>query len=146
MATPAIPYATVTARLDHPVDAVWARVGSFGGLQHWAAGVSACSVDGEGVGAVRTVIANGAEVRERLEAIDPAAHTLRYRILSPHRMPADNVHGNIALRALDAGSTEMIWHSDATDFTAAPDVVGARIEAFYRASIAGLERLLETDA
>jgi hypothetical protein len=142
MTTASITYATVRAELDHPITTVWARIDAFGGLEDWAEGVSACTVEGEGVGAVRTVTRNGNSVRERLEVIDPAAHMLRYQILQPHLLPADAVHGNVILRALGEGRTVMVWRSDALDFTVPPEALGVRIEAFYAASIDGLRRLL----
>ena len=55
MTSSSITYASVTAELDHPIETVWARIGAFGGLEDWADGVTACSVEGEGVGTVRTL-------------------------------------------------------------------------------------------
>jgi hypothetical protein len=142
MTSSSITYASVRAELDYPIETVWARVAMFGGLEEWVEGVSACSMDGEGVGTVRTVVRGGGSVRERLEAIDPIGHILRYQILPPHRLPAEAVHGNVLLRALGERRTEMVWRSDARDFTVAPEVLGAQIEAFYAASIEGLRRAL----
>ncbi len=142
MTSPSVTYATVRAVLDQPIDRVWARIAAFGGLEDWADGVSACVVEGAGVGAVRTVTRHGNTVRERLEAIDPAGHRLRYQILPPHRLPADAVRGNVILSALGDGRTELVWASDAADFSVPPEVIGERIEAFYVASIEGLKRVL----
>ncbi|MFA6114683.1 MAG: SRPBCC family protein [Sphingomonas sp.] len=145
MTSSSITYARVTAEFDRPIETVWARIACFGGLEDWADGVSACSVEGKGVGAIRTVVRNGNSVRERLETIDPVKHVLRYQILPPHSLPAQAVHGNVILRSLGAGRTEILWRSDATDFTVPPEVIGARIEAFYAASIEGLRRVLESN-
>jgi hypothetical protein len=57
-------------------------------------------------------------------------------------VPVDDLHGNILLSAVDGTTTEMIWWSDATQFHVPQDVVGARIETFYRRSIDGLRALL----
>jgi hypothetical protein len=143
MTSSSITYASVRVELDHPIETVWARIAAFGGLEHWADGVSACSVEGEGVGAIRTVLREGRSVRERLEAIDPVGYRLRYKILPPHSLPADEVHGNIELCAPDEGSTEFMWHSDAIDFRVPPETLGVAIERFYSASIDGLRRLLD---
>ncbi|MDB5676673.1 MAG: hypothetical protein JWM65_3655 [Sphingomonas bacterium] len=142
MTSSSITYARVRGELDHPIETVWTRIAVFGGLEDWVEGVSACSVEGAGVGAVRTVVRGGSNVWERLEAIDPIAHVLRYQILPPHHLPAAAVHGNVLLRALGEVRTEMVWRSDARDFTVAPELLGARIEAFYAASIEGLRRVL----
>ena len=143
MTSAAITYAEVSARLEHPVARVWDRIAAFGGLELWVDGVSDCTVEGDGVGAVRTVVRNGNSVRERLEEIDPRSHMIRYRILPPHSIPADNVCGSILLQELADGATEMVWRSDATDFHVEPDMLGERISAFYGASIQGLARLLD---
>jgi hypothetical protein len=142
MTSSSITYASVRTEFEHPIEIVWARIAVFGGLEDWADGVSGCSVEGKGVGAVRTVVRNGNSVRERLEAIDAVGHVLRYQILPPHKLPAQAVHGNVILQSLGAGLTEMVWRTDATDFTVPPEVIGARIEAFYAASIEGLRRVL----
>ena len=143
MAEPAtrIEYARVSVVLDHPIDQVWAVAGRFGGLEAWADGVSACSVEGDGVGAVRTVT-RGRVVREQLETLDPGLHEISYRILAPHALPAEDVIGAIALTALSPEKTEIVWRSAASSFHAPPGPLGERIEAFYRASIQGLENLL----
>jgi hypothetical protein len=134
-------YASVRAVLDYPIDAVWAVAGRFDGLEAWADGVSACSVEGEGVGSVRTV-SRGGIVREQLQSCDPGRHQIRYKILAPHALPADEVCGEITLRAIGPEATEIVWRSDAARFHAPPEALGERIEAFYRASIRGLERVL----
>jgi hypothetical protein len=142
MARPArTEYAKVCVVLDHPIDQVWAVAGQFGGLEAWADGVSACSVEGEGVGAVRTVTRGGV-VREQLETLDPGRHEISYSILPPHALPAEDVSGAITLRALGPETTEFVWRSEATRFHAPPGPLGERIEAFYRASIQGLGRVL----
>jgi len=142
MTSPAVTYVSVTALIEQPIAKVWPVIAAFGGVQHWIAGVTDCTVEGSGVGMVRTVHANGTSVRERVEAIDRDAHVLRYLILPPHSVPVDDLHGNIALRAVDDRVTEMTWSSDATRFHAPQDAVAARIDAFYRRSIEGLRDLL----
>lgn len=136
-------YAQVRRVLDHPIQAVWSHIASFGGLERWVAGVVACRVDGAGPGAVRTLELGDRAACERLEAIDPEGHRLRYRILPPHALPARDVTSEIRLTALEDGRTEMIWRSEASGFDVPPEQLGARIERFYDLSIDGLRRLLD---
>jgi hypothetical protein len=142
MATGSVEYVRVTRVVDHPIGQVWAVAGRFGGLEHWADGVTACDVAGEGVGAVRTVTRNGGTVRERLDRLDPDAYEIAYAILPPHPLPAADVRGTIELKAAGADRTELVWRSHASDFQVPPEALGARIELFYAASIEGLARLL----
>lgn len=144
MVEPAVTYADVMVRLDHPMDAVWAAVADFGGIGLWAAGVSGCTADGDGPGAIRTISLSERQVREQLEAIDPVARRLRYRILPPHSLPAADVWGEIKLTPLADGAVEMRWRSEATDLSVPAEQLGARIEDFYRRSIESLDRMLRT--
>ncbi len=143
MTTASRTYARVVVVIDHPVERVWTVVAAFGGLERWAEGVTGCIVEGEDIGAVRTVALGERQARERLEAIDPAARTIRYHILPPHQMPADNVYSEMKLTRLDEARTEIAWQSEASDFRVSPEELGARIEAFYSGSIEGLARLLD---
>ena len=90
---------------------------------------------------MRTVTRGGV-VREQLETLDPDGHKISYRVLPPHSLPAEDVRGAITLRALGPNVTEIVWRSRPTRFSAPPGPLGARIEAFYRASIEGLDRRL----
>ncbi len=143
MTTSRVSYAEVRAVIDHPIGKVWAPIARFGGLERWAAGVSACELKGDGAGAVRTVHLGDRSARERLEAIDPISYRLRYHILSPHAMPAEDVYSEIILTTIGNDRTEMVWRSEASDFSIPPDELGAKIETFYSKSIDGLKRLLD---
>lgn len=143
MTTTPVTYARVQAVIDHPVDKVWPHIADFGGLAAWAAGVTGCTLDGEGIGAVRTVVLGDRFAWERLEAIEPDRHWLRYHIVPPHAMPAENVYSEISLTAIDADRTEILWVSEATDFGIPVDQLGARIESFYGKSVEGLQGLLD---
>ena len=138
-----IEYACVRAVLDHPLPRVWQYVGRFGELDRWVDGVTACSVDGEGPGAVRTVTRNGVIVRERLERLDADRHEISYLIEEPHALPASGVRGTISLSAINPSATEIVWRSLAAQFGVPPGVLGERIEQFYKASIEGLGRILD---
>ena len=137
-----IEYARVFSELDYSCEAVWRIVSAFGGVERWIAGVHTCAVEGSGVGAVRIVGLSGRTVRERLDDLDHAGHTITYSVVPPHAMPAENVRGTIQLHAVSPGRTAITWRSDATRITGDAPALGARIEAFYSASIEGLRRLL----
>jgi hypothetical protein len=137
-------YVRVNEILDHPIGAVWGIVAGFGALKTWVDGVEACSLEGEGVGAIRTVIRGGALTRERLEAVDATQHCLVYLLLPPYRLPAEGVRATIELTALDSARTAFCWWSEATKFNAPQSEVAARIDGFYRASIANLRNVLRS--
>ncbi|WP_164737271.1 SRPBCC family protein [Georgenia sp. SYP-B2076] len=127
--------------IAHPVAEVWAVLSSFGGLRGWIPRLESCSLDGAGVGSVRTVTVAGYTVQERLETCDPAAHVISYAVLPPHHFPADDVVGTTRLTGTSDGRTKVEWWCEA-------NVVGSReefvavVERLYRASIRGLDRFL----
>ncbi|KQX19561.1 MULTISPECIES: SRPBCC family protein [unclassified Sphingomonas] len=143
MTTTPVAYANVRAAVDHPIDRVWPVIADFGGLAAWGAGVTGCTLEGEGPGAVRSVSLGDRIAHERLEAIAPDRHWLRYHIVPPHAMPAENVYSDISLTAIDTNRTEILWVSEATGFGIPPEQLGARIEGFYSRSIEGLKKLLD---
>lgn len=138
-----VEYARARRVLRAPLNAVWDVISRFGGVEAWIVGVSACSLDGEGVGAVRTLQLQGRSAREQLIKLDPAAHTLTYAILEPHALPAKDVRSTITLRAIAADQTEAVWVSKARAFGVPPEALGARINEFYARSLAQLEQLLD---
>jgi hypothetical protein len=142
VASPRMEYARIRETLDRPISDVWRIVAAFGSLEHWVDGVQFCRVEGEGVGAVRTVVRGGNTVRERLEELDAANFLLSYSILDPHSLPARDVRSTIALRQLTSGKTEFVWRSEAAEFSGSPEDLGARIEGFYAKSLEGLRHLL----
>ena len=137
-----VTYASVLTTIDHPIEKVWAPIAQFGGLDRWAAGVTACTVEGEGPGAVRTVTLGNRSVRERMEEIDNAAYRLRYHILEPHSMPAHNVYGEIILTQVGVLQTKITWRSEASDFEVPIEQIRKGIETFYTNSIGRLSDIL----
>ena len=62
-----------------PADAVWQVIADFGAAGQYLVGVVDCTVEGEGVGAQRTLTST---ITERLETLDGAAHSLSYSLLT----------------------------------------------------------------
>jgi hypothetical protein len=146
MTAPADPrdYVSVHVVLDHARERLWTFIASFGGVDRWIDGVESCVLDGEGAGAVRTLVRNGATVRERLDLVDDERFEVAYTILEPHSLPARGVRSVIRLNRLGPATTEITWSSSAESFSAPPEALATRIEAFYRASLRRLASLVET--
>ena len=71
----------VVETVNSNAQSVWDILGDFGGLTVGGP-ITAFSIDGEGVGAVRTITMGGADVVERLEEFDAAAMALKYAIIN----------------------------------------------------------------
>ena len=91
-----------------PADAIWQVIGDFGAACQYLAGVVNCTVEGEGVGAQRTLTsADGSTVVERLEELDAAAHQLSYALLTD--TPFGNCLTTMSVRALGPNRAELAW-------------------------------------
>ena len=79
----------VEESVEAPASAVWELASDFGGVDKWAGpAILGCSVEGEGVGAVRTLSLPGdANFQEKLESFDEQARTLSYSIVDPSPLP-----------------------------------------------------------
>jgi len=139
-------YARIRMVLDHPIERVWPVIARFGGADLWVDGVTSCSLEGQGAGALRTLVRNGATVRERLERIDANTHEIGYLVLEPHALPATGVRGTMTLRAVGPAASEVVWRSTAEAFSVPRRVLGERIEGFYTASLLRLASLLDAAA
>ena len=124
-----------------PADAVWERIADFGGLD-WMPGVESCSVEGEGVGAVRSVVMGPMTIRERLEHLDAEGRTLTYSIVEGP-LPAENYVATITVSEREGGCR--------VDWTATFDLpegvdegaIAPAVAAGYGGALKALERELE---
>jgi mxaD protein len=129
-----------------PVDAVWSYFRDFGGLMKWGGSmVKSCTVEGEGVGAVRTLsLAQGNPLRERLVQFDDADRSFSYAIIGPRDLPVDDYVGSVKLRADGPKRTAIDWIGT-FDARGAPEADAKRIvEGIYRGAIAALKKQLGT--
>jgi len=92
-------------------DAVWELVRDFGGVMKWSSAVQSCEVEGEGIGAVRTLaLPGGAAIRERLERFEDAGRSFSYSILDGP-LPVDDYLATLVVRARGADRCEVDWAS-----------------------------------
>lgn len=127
-------------------DTVWQRIRDFSDLS-WLPGVTGCSVEGEGVGAVRTVsTADGGQVIEALTALDDQARTFAYRIVqAPGVREETDYQASVAVTPSASGCT-VTWQATFNGGNAPEDKVekarqGA--EQMYGFCLAHLAGLLE---
>ncbi|MET0984600.1 MAG: SRPBCC family protein [Steroidobacteraceae bacterium] len=136
-------YVRVVDVVDASIGAVWGVIAGFGALRLWMPAAESCTLEGFGVGAVRTVRALGGVTREKLTFCDPGTYRLAYALQDPTILPATGVVGEMSLRALSENKTELTWVSKAEQLSIPEKDLAAIIEPFYRDSIAGLKRALQ---
>lgn len=99
----------ITKRIDAPADKVWTAIAGIGGLDRWFPIISACRIEGEGVGATRIMtLADGAEMRDRIVEIDADARRLRYE-RPAHPFPVTDYRGVVEVDDDGEDSAVLCW-------------------------------------
>jgi len=130
---------------------VWQRIHDFADLQSWLPGVTGCTVEGEGVGAIRTVAtANGGEVVEELVGYDDDARQFSYRILkAPGVSASADFVATLTVLGAAGGGCKVTWQADfrAGNNAPADKVEKARqgAEQMYRFCLSHLAGLLDSE-
>ena len=101
-------HATSTVTIHVPADAIWQVISDFGAAGQYLAGVVDCTMEGEGVGALRTLTyADGSTLIERLEILDEETQQLSYALLTD--TPFGNCLTTMAVRDLGSNQAELAW-------------------------------------
>jgi hypothetical protein len=134
----------VSVKVSMPVaaDKVWQTLRDFGSMHKWASGIAGLSLQGAGVGAVRTMTyQDGSRVVERLESLNDAGRTLSYTILES-TLPVEGYVASLTVRELGAGC-EVEWFSTFGAKGAAEQDVSRMLAVGYRKALSGLQKSLK---
>lgn len=127
-----------------PADAVWSYFRDFGGVMKWAGPmVKSCTLEGEGVGAVRTIaLAQGNPLRERLVQFDDEARSFSYAIIGACDLPLEGYVGSVKIKADGASRSTIDWIGT-FDPKGAPEAAAKQIvEGIYKGGIAAVKALV----
>jgi hypothetical protein len=125
-----------------PADAIWQVISDFGAACKYLVMVIGCTVEGQGIGALRTLTnADGSMIVERLEAVDAAARRLSYALLTD--TPFANCLTTMAVRDLGPNQAELTWSASfQPDGLPASEAV-ALLEGALAANCLALKQLME---
>src|SRR5262245_25677393 len=98
----------VQDEIDAAKETVWEVVSDFGGVKRISPDVESCAVEGNGVGAVRTIHLNGIKIQERLEGLDPKGYTFSYSMLEGP-IPFKNYLAHVVLSDAGPKRTTINW-------------------------------------
>lgn len=134
----------VTESIAAPAGAVWALVRDFGGVDKWGGpALESCTVEGEGVGAVRRIqAAGGLQIVERLEAFDEAGRTLSYAIIEKSPIPVKNYLSTICIEETGPNACRVDWSSTFEPDGAPAEQGQAIVTSVYTGGIQGLRKAL----
>jgi hypothetical protein len=121
-------------------DQAWAAISGIGGLERWFPIIAACTVSGEGVGALRTLtLEDGAQMIDVIEEIDHQHKRLRYkRIQLP--FPVSSYVGTVDIRASAQLAAEIMWCVEMQPEEGCPADLADFIYTAISDGIQGMER------
>ncbi len=129
--------------LNAPADEVWKTVGDFNGLPRFVAAATKSRMEGEGVGALRTLtLPDGAEIVERQESRDDDAMTLSYSIVSGP-LPVKNYRSTVKVTSLSPTQCEVSWSSTFEAAGVPEEEARSAIEGIYAMGFEGLHKLFD---
>jgi hypothetical protein len=100
--------ASCSTTIHASADTIWQVISNFGPAGQYLSGVVTCTVEGEGIGALRTLTsADGCAIIERLEALDEVTHQLRYALLTD--TPFRNCLTIMTIHELTPSQVELEW-------------------------------------
>ena len=134
----------VTEELQASGEVVWQLVRGFGEIMKWSGGaVESVSVEGDGIGAVRTIgIAGGAQLQEKLEAHDDAKRSFSYSFVGELLLPVKDYYATMTIIDTGANQCRIEWGSTFTPNGVGEEQAGGMIEGIYKNGIAGLKNAL----
>ncbi len=131
---------TVTETIAGPAAKVWALLSDFGGVKVGGP-IASVTVEGEGVGMVRTLGLGGGLVVERLDAYDPAAMTFGYSILNDDSpLPVQGYAASVRIADLGDGTCRVDWSGNFEPRGVAEADAVDVVEGIYKGGIAGVRK------
>lgn len=128
--------ANVTETVAASADDVWRVISDFGGVEPNEM-IAGCTVEGAGVGAVRTITLNGGagDIIERLESHDDGTRTFSYAIINDCPLPVSDYLSTVKVTDAGDGSATVDWSSTFEPKGAPEADVIELIEGVYKGGI-----------
>jgi hypothetical protein len=131
---------SMQTKINAPAADVWAVVGDFNALPKFVEAATKSKVEGEDVGAVRTItLPDGANLNERLEEYDADAMRLKYSILEGP-LPVENYLSAMEITSTGSGC-ELTWSSEFNSKGVPDEDANNAISGIYQMGFDGLAKL-----
>jgi hypothetical protein len=140
---------SVTKTIKAPAAAVWKIVSEWGGTHKWIPGVGPVSVEGSGVGSIRSADLDPAtgfpgRISERLEMFDDRTMQFRYCVVGTSPIPISDYVAEMSVTATGDASCELTWSSTwRPDGDLSESELLAAFEGLYQMSLDNVGKALE---
>ena len=133
----------VSETIAAPAAKVWELLGDFGGVMKWGgAMMQSCTVEGSGVGAVRTIGLGAISIQERCEAYDAAGRALTYSIIGKNPLPLKNYLSTCKVVETGANECRVDWNGTFEPDGATEEQTQGMVRGIYAGGIASVRKLL----
>jgi carbon monoxide dehydrogenase subunit G len=129
----------VQDEIDAARDVVWKLVSDFGGVGRISPEVQSCEVDGDGIGAIRTINTSGIVIRERLEGLDGKTYTFSYSMLEGP-IPFRDYLAHVTLSEAGPNRTRIRWAGSFEPIGMPAEQLEQLVQGIYRGLIAGVKK------
>ena len=135
----------ITENFGAPAAKVWELLRDFGGIRRWNPnGIESVTVEGEGVGAVRTIgIPGGVSLQERLEAYDEQARSFSYSFYGKLVIPLESYYATMTVVEEADATCHVDWYSTFDHPAMQEDVARKLVEGIYHGGFAALKKTVE---
>ena len=133
---------SMNTNLNASAEEVWKTISDFNGLPKFVDAIVDSTIEGSGVGAVRTLKLQdgGPPIVEKLESQDDQTRSLSYSIVeSP--LPLDRYLATVEVRDLGEGRCEVVWSSSFEPKGAPEEEAKKIVKGVYSAGFEGLKKL-----
>ena len=136
----------VSEKFSASGESVWELLREFGGIRRWNPnGIDSVTVEGEGIGAVRTIgIAGGVELQEKLEAYDEATRSFSYSFVGKRVLPLDDYYATMTVVDENKSECRVDWESSFEHPSMDADAAGKLVKGIYHAGFAALKETVES--
>jgi hypothetical protein len=127
-----------------PAAKVWDVLGDFGGVMKWGGGMlESCTVEGSGVGAVRTIgLPGGASIRERCEGYDAKGRALTYSIIGKSPIPIRDYVSTCRVVETGPNTCRVDWNGRFEPDGVPEEQAQQMVRGIYAGGIAAARKLL----
>ncbi|MBW7884318.1 MAG: SRPBCC family protein [Caldilineaceae bacterium] len=128
--------------IQAPLYAIWQMISDFGAAGEYLVGVVSCTVEGEGVGALRTLTyADDSTILERLATLDEAAHQLSYALLT--ETPFGDCLTTMTVHELGSYQGKLVWSATFEPIGIPANEAMSLLEGTLAVNCLALKQLLE---
>ncbi|KAJ3541097.1 hypothetical protein NM208_g4755 [Fusarium decemcellulare] len=127
--------------INAPVEEIWAIIAAFGSESLWMPTCIKSTLEGFGLGAVRSLVLSpqpDVVIKEKIEAADPINHTIRYSVTRDDLVGVASIC-EVAMEVLGGSQTRVryVAHTDLQD-EEMRRMIQPNLEGIFRGNVEGI--------